>query len=139
MRLFACLALPLLLAASMPVAQAEEAAKGGAEALSDRQMVSSNVVTPVVRDGKLVNYLFVTVEVDFTPQANAIRLRDRAHFLRDALLKASHRSALADPAHDDQLNKPVAEAVFRVAANESLGAANIKSVTVTSVDSLRRR
>jgi hypothetical protein len=135
MRRIASLLLPFALAVLSP-AFAAEAPK---EVASDRQMIAPNVITPVVRDGKLVNYLFVTVEVDFTDQANAIKLRDRAHFLRDALLKASHRAPLADPAHDDQLNRAAAEAAFRVAANESLGPENIKSVTVTGVDSLRRR
>ena len=137
MRRITSIMLALAVAAAAPAAtSAAEAAK---ETASDRQMVASNVVTPVVRDGKLVNYLFVTVEVDFTDGANALKVRDRAHFLRDALLKASHRTLLADPARDDQLNKPAAEAVFRTAAIEALGASNVKSVTVTGVDSLRRR
>jgi len=127
--------LALLSAAPAPSFASDEPKEGSA----DRQMIAPNVVTPVVRNGKLVNYLFVTVEVDFSDQANAIKVRDRAHFLRDALLKASHRSQLADPTQDDKLNMAAATAAFRAAAIESLGAANIKSVSVTAVDSLRRR
>jgi hypothetical protein len=96
-------------------------------------------VTPVVRDGKLVNYLFVTVRVDLSSKANIMKVRDRAHFLRDALLKASHRNALADPAKDDKLNTPAAIAAFKVAAQQALGAANVKSVSIDGVDSLKRR
>jgi flagellar basal body-associated protein FliL len=136
MRLTALFAAIVLLGAAPAVAAADEAAKPAA---IDRQMIAPNIVTPVVRDGKLVNYLFVTVEVDFTNQANAMKLRDRAHFLRDALLRASHRTSMADPLQDNQVNKAAAEAAFRLAANEALGAENVKSVTVTGVDSLRRR
>jgi hypothetical protein len=120
-------------------ANAVASEKPEAENSADRQMVAPNIVTPVVRDGKLVNYLFVTVEVDFTDQANAIKVRDRAHFLRDALLKTTHRLPLADPTHDDQLDKPAALAAFRMAAKDALGAENVKSVSIVGVDSLRRR
>jgi hypothetical protein len=136
LRLLAFAALLLALLAQPPAACATEPAKVAA---ADRQMVAPNVVTPVVRNGKLVNYLFVTVQVDFTEQANALKLRDRAHFLRDALLKASHRVALADPTEDDKLNTPAALAAFRIAAKDVLGQDNVKAVTIVGVDSLRRR
>lgn len=137
MRAFSLAALLLAFTALAP--QAAFPSEEAKETAADRQMVAPNVVTPVVRDGKLVNYLFVTVEVDFTDKANALKLRDRAHFLRDALLKASHRNALADPAHDNKLNTSAAIAVFKTAAIGVLGAENIKSVSIIGVDSLRRQ
>jgi hypothetical protein len=115
------------------------AATAEKEAATDRQITAPNIVTPVVRDGKLVNYLFVTIQVDLTDNANVLKLRDRAHFLRDALLRASHRIMLADPDHDDKLNSQAALPVFKAATEEALGAANVKKVTITTVDSLRRR
>jgi hypothetical protein len=117
--------------ASAPEAKQEEAA-------ADRKVVAPNVVTPVVRDGKLVNYLFVTVEVELADGANATQLRDRVQFLRDSLLRASHRTVLADPADDRRLNYAAAKPVFAAAANEALGAQNIKKVNIATVDSLRR-
>ena len=137
MRFFSLALSALALSALAPIAaQASDEPK---ESSADRQMVAPNIVTPVVRDGKLVNYLFVTVEVDFTDKANALKLRDRAHFLRDALLRASHRTPLADPKADDKLNTPAAITVFRTAATSVLGAENIKTVSIVAVDSLRRR
>lgn len=139
-RAFASLVLSLF---ALSVAPAAHAASGGdkpeGDGASERQMVSPNVVTPVVRDGKLVNYLFVTVRVDLSPKANVMKVRDRAHFLRDALLKAAHRNALGDPAREDKLNTPAAVAAFKIAAQQALGAANVKSVSIDGVDSLKRR
>jgi hypothetical protein len=135
-RLLSLAALSLFLLAQTPGGLASEPAKTAA---ADRQMVAPNIVTPVVRNGKLVNYLFVTVQVDFTEQANALKLRDRAHFLRDALLKASHRVALGDPVLDDKLNMAAAQGAFRMAAKDALGQDNVKAVTIVGVDSLRRR
>jgi hypothetical protein len=109
------------------------------EVSADRKVVAPNVITPVVRDGKLVNYLFVTVEVELTDGANAMKLRDRTQFLRDSLLRATHRAALGDPANDKQLNYAAAKPVFSAAAVEALGASNIKKITIASVDSLNRR
>lgn len=139
MRNLAFLASIFLVLAIVPPsawASAPEAKKE--EATADRKVVAPNVVTPVVRDGKLVNYLFVTVEVELTDGANVMQLRDRAQFLRDSLLRASHRTALADPADDKRLNYAAAKPVFTAAANEALGAQNIKKVNIGTVDSLRR-
>jgi hypothetical protein len=109
------------------------------EESADRQMVAPNVVTPVVRDGKLVNYLFVTIRVDFAKKASASKLRDRAHFLRDALLKASHAHALGDAADETKLNTAAAMAAFGPAVKKVLGAENVASIHIDAVDSLKRR
>ncbi len=127
---------------SMLLAAGPAHAAGGAsppDTASERQMQAANVVTPVVRAGRLRNYLFVTVQVDLSPGADLMKTRERAHFLRDALLRAAHRADLADPARDDQLNTPAALKVYRAAAQEALGAGSVKSVSVVSVDTLRRR
>ena len=137
----------LIIAASLALTAAPARAAGGGghgeaskeEAASDRKMSAPNIVTPVIRNGKLVNYLFVSVDVEFTDKANVLVLRDRAHFLRDSLLRASHRTALADPNDDFKLNYQAANPILADATKEALGAANVKKVTITGVDSLNRR
>lgn len=136
--LFASIYLVLALAPPSAWAASAPAAAKTEEASADRKVVAPNVVTPVVREGKLVNYLFVTVEVELADGANVMQLRDRAQFLRDSLLRATHRAALADPADDKRLNYAAAKPVLTAAANEALGAQNIKKVNIGTVDSLRR-
>jgi hypothetical protein len=125
-------ALPQL---GMAAAYASEEKK---EESGDRKVSAPNIVTPVVRNGKLVNYLFVSVEVELSNGADLLKMRDRAHFLRDSLLRASHRTMLADATDDMKLNYGAARQVFWAAAGESLGPANIKKLTITGVDSLKR-
>jgi hypothetical protein len=121
-----------------PAAWASEPSKKE-EVAADRKVVAPNVVTPIVRDGKLVNYLFVTIEVELADGANVMQLRDRAAFLRDSLLRATHRAALGDPVDDKRLNYAAASPVFAAAATEALGRQNIKKVTISGVDSLKRQ
>jgi hypothetical protein len=135
------LILGLAMAAAAPARATEHGGESKKEEVpgADRKMSAPNVVTPVVRNGKLVNYLFVSVDVEFKDGADAMKLRDRAHFLRDSLLRASHRTALADPNDDSKLNFQVANPVFWQAALDALGAQNVKRVSITGVDSLKRR
>lgn len=123
----------LFIAAAAPSAMAADAKNSDVE----RFIVADNVITPVVRDGRLQNYLFVTVRVDLPDQGDVWRLRTRSAFLRDALLRAGHRTPLSDPKNDRLLNEAAALAAFRAAAIESLGSNGVKSVSIVQVQSLK--
>ena len=47
---------------------------------------------PLMVDGQVVNYIFVTVRIDLTPSANAAKLREREPYFRDALVRAGNRT-----------------------------------------------
>jgi hypothetical protein len=100
-------------------------------------MEAAYIAVPVVREGRLVNYLFVTLRIDIANGVDLWRTRERAHFLRDSLVRAAHRTDLVDPARDDQLNRPAALAVFRAAAQEALGARAVRAITIADVRSSR--
>ncbi|MGE0828989.1 MAG: hypothetical protein AB7O04_06515 [Hyphomonadaceae bacterium] len=104
---------------------------------SARSMDAPYIAVPVVREGRLVNYLFVSVRIDIANGVDLWRTRERAHFLRDALVRAAHRTALADPARDDRLNQPAAIAAFRAAAQEALGQRAVRGVSIQAVQSSR--
>jgi hypothetical protein len=50
------------------------------------------VALPVVVDRRLINYVFVYVRINLTPQADLPRLRDKEPYFRDALVRAGHRA-----------------------------------------------
>ena len=52
----------------------------------------SPVALPIVVDGRLANYIFVTVKVVLTPSADSLSLRDKEPYFRDALVRAAHRT-----------------------------------------------
>jgi len=137
-RAMAAALLASTLMAGLAVARAEEHGavakeKGGAsDADISRSMDAPYLAVPVVRDGQLVNYLFVSLRIQISPHVDLWRTRERAQFLRDALVRASHANALADPNDINKLNQPLALQVYRAAAVQSLGAQAVAGVSIVA-------
>ena len=55
------------------------------------------VALPVIQQGKLRNYIFVTVRLHLIPQADAETWRDKEPYFRDALVRAGHRTPFVIP------------------------------------------
>jgi hypothetical protein len=129
------------LLAGLSVARAEEHPKAGGSASGHGQGGSGDVsrtmdapylAVPVVRDGQLVNYLFVSLRIQISPRVDLWRTRERAQFLRDALVRASHANALADPNNNNALNQALALQIYRQAAIQTLGAGAVAGITIVS-------
>jgi hypothetical protein len=131
------LALAASLALPSPAAFAEAAAKA-AQGESARAMDVMNLEAPVVRDGRLVNYLFINARIQLAPGVDVFRTREKGHFLRDALLKAVHRRSVAVADRDDTLDRAAAIALITATARQTLGDNAIRSVEILSVSSLRQ-
>ena len=97
-----------------------------------RTMDAPYLAVPVVRDGQLVNYLFVSLRIQISPRVDLWRTREKAQFLRDALVRASHANALADPNNNNALNQALAIQVYRQAAIQTLGAEAVAGVIIVS-------
>ena len=50
------------------------------------------VAMPIVVDGQLVNYVFVTIRLGLSPSADPVKLRAMEPYFRDALVRVGHRS-----------------------------------------------
>lgn len=99
---------------------------------SSRSMDAPYLAVPVVRQGQLVNYLFVSIRIEIAQGVDLWRTREKAHFLRDALVRASHANDLVDPNDSNALNEPRALAVYRTAAIQALGEAAVGPITVVA-------
>src|SRR3984885_5599992 len=55
------------------------------------------VALPVIQQGKLRNYVFVTVRLHLSPQADSETWRDKEPYFRDALVRAGHRTPFVIP------------------------------------------
>jgi hypothetical protein len=97
-----------------------------------RTMDAPYLAVPVVRGGRLVNYLFVSLRIQISPRVDLWRTREKAQFLRDALVRASHANDLADPNDNNALNQALAIQVYREAAIRTLGAQAVAGVTIIS-------
>lgn len=51
----------------------------------------SPVALPIIVDGQLINFVFVTVKLNLTPSANMAALRDKEPYFRDALVHSAYR------------------------------------------------
>ena len=116
-----------------------ENARNGEEAASDaaRSMDAPYLAVPVVRNGLLVNYLFVSARIEIAGGVDLWRTREKAHFLRDALVRASHANDLSDPQDTDALNEARTIEVYRAAAVEVLGAQTVSGVQIVASYSSR--
>lgn len=114
-----------------PKAKAK-AEKGEAEQLSSRSMDAPYLAVPVVRNGYLANYLFVSVRVEIASGVDLWRTREQAHILRDALVRASHEHDLSNPEDPHSLNEARAIEVYRAAAIAALGERAVAAVTIVA-------
>lgn len=113
--------------------KAKDKAKGEAgEQMSSRSMDAPYLAVPVVRDGQLVNYLFVSIRIEIAPNVDLWRTRERAHFLRDALVRASHAQDLSSPEDTNALNEARAIQVYRAAAVQALGERAVAGVSIVA-------
>jgi hypothetical protein len=55
------------------------------------------VALPIVQQGRLRNYVFVTVRLHLSAQADAETWRDKEPYFRDALVRAGHRTPFVIP------------------------------------------
>jgi len=119
------------------LARASPAAAPNAADVDARTMDAPYIAVPVVRNGALVNYVFVTLRLDIAPGVDLWRTREKAHFLRDALVRAAHATPLVDPLRDDVINEPLAIATFRAAAQQALGANAVRNISITASHAIR--
>jgi hypothetical protein len=96
-----------------------------------------NLITPVVSNGKLSDYLFLSVRIQLADGVDVWKARDKGHFLRDALLKASHKERLTQVSNPAAIDEAAAQAVIGRTANAVLGANAVKSIEILGVTSLK--
>ena len=60
-------------------------------------VLMSPVALPIVVDGKLVNYVFVTLRLSLSPGADPPTMRGKEPYFRDALVRAGFRQPFVRP------------------------------------------
>jgi hypothetical protein len=118
--------LPLLLA--LPAAARAEEPKVD----SGQYIDISPVALPVAVNNKLINYVFVSVRVNLTNGADAIKLRDKEPFLRDALVRAGHRTPFTVATDYTKLDEGRLKSALWPDAQAILGRGNVVSIAIIS-------
>lgn len=128
-----------LLALCVAVWPAQAADKKPPAAAAAETIEFSNLPLPVIRDGRLENYLFTTIGVELSPGADADALRRRAHIVRDAFLRTAHERTVAIADDPFSLDPAAAVAVLGPVAVSGFGAKAVKELKIVNWTSLRTR
>jgi hypothetical protein len=92
----------------------------------------SPVALPIVVDGKLVNYVFVTIRLDLAPLANSTKLREKEPYFRDALVRAAHRTPFTLRSDLTKVDEPRLKAVMMQEAAAIAGPGVVRAVVIVS-------
>ncbi len=143
------LALPLLIALgagesglASPPKKADQKSEHGApsESENDREIARSielgGLVFPVFNEKDVLqNYIFVNARMVVAPGKDPWKYREKAHFIRDAVLRAAHRTSFNLEGTLTKLDEKRAAAECVKASNAILGEDAIVGMTFTQIDS----
>jgi hypothetical protein len=122
----------LLALAFVGLAVAPAWAESSAAPGDDQSVTLSPVALPIVVDGRVINYVFVTAKVLLKPRADQIVLRDKEPYFRDALVRDAHRSPFVLPHDFNRIDEGKLKAALYRDAAAIAGPANIQGIVVVS-------
>ena len=126
------LAAVLALTANSAMGGAAMAGEEGHDPPAGQYVDLAPVALPVVVDGKLINYVFVYVRINFTSSANSPRLREKEPYFRDALVRLGHRTPFTKAEDYTQIDTVRLRAAMLTAAVAIAGPGAISSIVVVS-------
>jgi flagellar basal body-associated protein FliL len=117
-------------------------AAGGKAEKSEKEVVGQYVdlvplALPVIAGGQVRNYIFLRVRVNLTKSADAPRMRDKEPYLRDALVRAGHRTPFTLADSYLKIDEAKLSAALVKDAAAILGPGKVASVHVMSQDPQR--
>ena len=92
----------------------------------------SPVALPIVVDGRIANYVFVTVKIWLNRGYDAFALRDKEPYFRDALVRAGHRTPFVVKGDYNRLDEARLRAAMQREAGAIIGPGAVKDVQVVS-------
>jgi hypothetical protein len=118
----ACAALALLVAP----AQAKEEAPAQAPTIA-----MEAVALPVIADGKLLNYIFVSIKLELSPKSDGSAVRAKEQFFRDDLVRVGHRTPFTLKNDYNKVDEVRVKAEVMRAAAGFVGPGQVKTVLIT--------
>jgi hypothetical protein len=96
----------------------------------DQAVTLSPVALPIIVEGRLANYIFVTVKVLLRPSADQAVLRDKEPYFRDALVRAAHRTPFVLRYDYNHIDQAKLKAVMLREASAIAGPNQIRDIAV---------
>ena len=123
--------LALIAACSVTPVMAEE---GAATIKIDPSIPLAPVAVPITVDGKLVNYVFLSIKIMLSPKADLYRLVGQEPYYRDALVRAGHRQNLGVPGDPNRVDEALVKTVLKREAASFMDARMIASIQIVRQD-----
>ncbi len=121
-----------------PVLAAERAMAGEEPATGGAMLNIAGVGLPVIADGRIRNYVFVSLRLHLGGSATAENMRPKEPYFRDALVRSSHRTPFTVPDDWTRLNGPAISASLMRSAAAIAGRGKVTSVEIVSQSPRRR-
>lgn len=99
-------------------------------------VLMSPVAMPIVVDGRLVNYVFVTIRLGLSAKADSVKLRAMEPYFRDALVRAGHRTPFVRDDNYTVLDDDKLKAALLREANLIAGQGMVVSATINREQSM---
>ena len=106
------------------------AGEGAPAAPRAATVLMSPLALPVVVDRRLVNYVFVTLRLGLSAQADAPKMRAMEPYFRDALVRAGHRAPFVLPTNYAALDDARLKATLLREAAALVGPGMVTSVQI---------
>ena len=120
-----------LLLAIAPIQPVLAAEKGKDDPSKVQTMQLEAVALPVIVDGRLLNYVFLSIRLDLYANADSAKVRAKEQYIRDDLVRMGHRTPFTRQDDYTRLDEAKVRAeVLRFAA-ASIGPGVVQSVVIT--------
>ncbi|PHS29540.1 MAG: hypothetical protein COA85_00130 [Robiginitomaculum sp.] len=94
------------------------------------------VVAPIAVNGHLVNYAFLNIRVVLEKSVDTWKMRTKAHFMRDAVLRAAHESPFGKSGERTLLDEERTLTLIRTAIRPWVSDEQLNHIEFLSIDML---
>lgn len=96
----------------------------------DPNLRLGNVGVPVIANGAVINYVFVSVQLKFTPKADTLVMKGKEPFFRDRIVHVAHRVDFAEQGRTDRLDEAKFKKVMLAELSGIAGKGMIASIEI---------
>lgn len=132
------LAAVLSMAAFAPARAAEEKKGGSAPSEADLRLDLSGIGLPVMRDGRVVNFVFIRARIQMNPGLTKADIEAKEPFIREGVVRSAYRTPMNSGSDYMAVDPKKFEAVLMREAKAALGADKVKSVELRDQKAQKR-
>ncbi|HEY1708386.1 MAG TPA: hypothetical protein VGG10_08965 [Rhizomicrobium sp.] len=91
------------------------------------------LIAPIVQDGKLLGYAYVSSTVTASSRTAAVAIREKTPFLQDAFIRDVNAATISTAADPMKVDQPALVARLLADAKRIAGSANVVTLNITQI------